>query len=60
MKYSTNFDANGKYTSSLESMYLPSSVQESRTENRSAIVLNLAIVFLLLALIAIPFDRLHW
>jgi hypothetical protein len=45
---------------SLASVYLPASVQGTRNENRSAVILTIAIVIILLAMIAIPLDRIQW
>jgi hypothetical protein len=51
MKVDKQFGPASEYTRSLESFYVSSSVSDSRVENRSAVLLNVAIVGLLLLLI---------
>ncbi len=57
MKYRNQYVPSGTYTSSLESVYLSSSVSDSRKENRSAVWLHLAIVLFILGLIGVGTGR---
>ncbi len=56
-KYRNQYVPSGTYTPSLESVYLPSSVRDSRKENRSAVWLHLAIILFILGLIGVGTGR---
>ena len=57
MKLRNQYVPSGEYTPSLESVYLSSSVRDSRKENRRAFWLNLAIILFILGLIGVGTGR---